>query len=140
MPRAELPIHCETFSAQTQPGQLCLEKFSVKPRKRERNNVLSSSPRDVGSLRDFSRLMREFSDKSRSEIWGFVRSLGWWVQVDTRRVKLNPGFLCFLQCHVHGEKEKEGGYPTQIFIISSVRTTAQLRAERNLILHLLCLN
>lgn len=70
MPGAELPIHCENFSAQTQPGQLCLEKFSVKPRKRERNNVLSSSHRDVGRLHDFCKLMREFSDKSRPEFGG----------------------------------------------------------------------
>lgn len=127
-------------SLHRQPGQLCLEKSSVKPRKRERNNMLSSSHRDVGRLHDFSKLMREFSDKSKSEFWGFIWALRWRVQVGTHRVKLNPSFPYFLQCDVHGKKEKPGGYPTQIFCISSVTTTAQLRAERNLIVHFLCLN
>lgn len=108
MPGAELPIHCATFSAQPQPGQLCLEKFSVKPRKRERNNVLSSSHRDVGRLHDFSKLMRGFSDKLGSEFWRFICSPRRWVQVGTRRVKLNPSFACYLQCDVQGKKGKRG--------------------------------
>lgn len=140
VPGAELPIHCENFSAQTQPGQLCLEKFSVKPRKRERNNVLSSSHRDVGRLHDFSKPMGEFSDKSRPEFGGFyliseVAGTGGHTQSESE-----SKFSIFPPMGCTWKKEKQGGYPPQIFSISSVTTTAHLREERNLIVHFPYLN